>query len=120
MGDFNLLDEIYFTGRDKYKSIQSLLSKGLIMKIAAEIYTSNFEADPSDIIRRNLFQIIAEKFPGSLISHRSAFELAPFQDNIFVTSKYTDKYQLPGVTVNLLKGFGPITGDGYMFGAAFS
>jgi prophage maintenance system killer protein len=120
MGDFNLLDEIYFTGSDKYKSIQSLLSKGLIRKIAPEIYTSNFEANPSDIIRRNLFQIIAEKFPGSVISHRSAFELAPFQDNIFVTSKYTDKYLLPGVTVNLLKGVGPITGDGYMFGAAFS
>src|ERR1035437_4318834 len=120
MGKFDYLDEIYFTGSDKYKSVQSLLSKGLIKKIAPEIYTSKFDAEPSDIIRRNIFQIIAEKFPGSVISHRSAIELAPFQDNIFVTSKYTDKYSLPGITINLLKGPGPISGDASLFGATYS
>ena len=120
MGKFDYLDEIYFTGSDKYKSIQSLLSKGLIKKIAPEIYTSRVDSEPSDIIRRNLFQIISEKFPDSVISHRSAFELTPFQDNIFITSKYTDKYPLPGITINLLRGPGPISGDVSLLGAVYS
>jgi hypothetical protein len=120
MGDFTYLDEIYFTGSDKYKSIQSLLSKGLIKKIAPEIYTSKLEFDPAEIIRKNIFQIIGEKFSTGVISHRSAFELVPYQDTIFVTSKYTDKYLLPGITISLLKGSGPIPGDISLFGATYS
>jgi hypothetical protein len=120
MGNFNYLEEIYFTGSDKYKLIQSLLIKGLIKKIAPEIYTSKLDSEPAEIIRRNIFQIIAKKFPEGVISHRSAFELAAYQDNIFVTTKYTDKYSLPGITINLLKGPAPIPGDGSLFGASYS
>ena len=120
MGNFNFLDEIYFTGSDQYKLIQSLRSKGLIKKIAPEIYSSNLAGEPSEIIRNNIFQIIAQKFPDGIISHRSAIELTPFQDNFFVSAKYTDKYSLPGITLNLLKGPGSISGDLSLYGAKYS
>ena len=108
------LDELVFGTSDKTisKQISREQEKGTLRKIAPKIYTTNLEDDPEVIIRRNLFSVLAHRYPGAVLSHRSALEFKPTTTgDIFITYKYTKKVQLPGVTVNLLEGHGPVKGD---------
>lgn len=101
------LQEIIYGSSDSITSrrISKWEDEGSIRKIAARIYTSNFEDAPESIIRRNLFPILGHLYPGAVLSHRSAFEFAPTSSNqIFVTYKYTKKVELPGITIRFLEG----------------
>ena len=104
---YQILREVVFAGTDKNSSdaISRLLKQGKIRRIAPKTYTTNFEANDADIVKRNLFPIIGRLFPGALLSHRTAFECRPTeQGDIYLTYKYPRKVSLPGVTVHLLKG----------------
>ena len=94
------------------KQITKLLSAGIIRKIAPRVYSSNLDEPIDGIIRRNLFQILGKLYPGTLLSHRSAFEFQPTKTgHIFLTTSYTKKIKLPGITIQFLKGHPPIEGD---------
>ena len=73
--------------KENYK-ISKMLKKKQIRKIAPRIYSTNFEEEPSEIIKRNILEILASLYPGAVLSHRSAFEFKPTSTNqIFVTYK---------------------------------
>ena len=54
---YQVLHEVMFAGTDKKSSdaISKLLKQGKIRRIAPKIYTTNFEANGEDIVRRNIF-----------------------------------------------------------------
>ncbi|MHB8581127.1 MAG: Fic family protein, partial [Ignavibacteriaceae bacterium] len=105
--------------QDAYK-ISKMLRDNQIRKIAPRVYSANFEETPSEIIRRNILEILSNLYPQAVLSHRSAFEFKPTAANqIFVTYSYTRKIKLPGVTINFLEGKGPVEGDNKMIGELF-
>ncbi|MCK4745856.1 MAG: cell filamentation protein Fic, partial [Bacteroidales bacterium] len=88
------LGEVLFGTSDKQVSrrISKLLGEGRIRKIAPRLYTTNLSEPEDVIIRRNLFEIITNLYPGAMITHRSAFEYEPTKaGHIFLTYKYTRK-----------------------------
>jgi hypothetical protein len=94
------------------RSISQLLAQGKIKKLFPKVYTSNLTDSAEKIIQRNFYFILGRLFPGAVISYRSAFELKPTKQNqFFLTYSYTKRIRLPGYTVHLLKGHGPVTGD---------
>jgi hypothetical protein len=102
------------------KQISKLLSVGVIKKIAPRIYTSNLDEPIEEIIQRNLFKILGTLYPGTLLSHRSAFEFQPTpSEHLFITTSYTKKVKLPGVTIQFLSGMSPIEGDNVLSGELF-
>ena len=104
---YQVLHEVMFAGTDKKSSdaISKLLKQGKIRRIAPKIYTTNFEANGEDIVRRNIFSILGRLYPGAILSHRTAFECMPTSSgDIYLTYKYSRKISLPGVTVHLLEG----------------
>lgn len=108
------LQEIIYSSSDKKISKQiSILEKaGKVRKIAPRIYTSNLTDTDSAIIRRNVFSILGNLYPGALLSHRSALEFKPTATGqIFVTYTYTKKIRLPGITIHFMEGTGAIEGD---------
>jgi len=108
------LNEVIFGSADKKisRQISKLHGLGKIRKIAPRLYTSNLTDPEEAIVRRNLFEILKNLYPGSMISHRSAFEFKPTEtDQIFLTYKYTKKIRLPGITIRFLEGPGPLHGD---------
>jgi hypothetical protein len=108
------LQEVIFSSSDRAQSkvISKLLEKKLIRKIAPRIYSGQFNDQPETIIRRNIFNILGNLYPGAILSHRSAIEFQPTATgNIFLTYTYTKKIQLPGLTIHFLEGTGPIKGD---------
>ncbi|WP_373516307.1 Fic family protein [Pricia sp.] len=114
------LQEIIYGSPDPVTSrrISKWEGEGIVRKIAPRIYTSNLEETRAAIIRRNLFPILGNLYPGAVLSHRSAFEFAPtVKDQIFVTYKYTKKIQLPGITIRFMEGPKAIEGDTSFSGA---
>lgn len=101
------LQEIIFSSSNTTLSrkISGLEKEGRLKKIAPRIYTSNLNEDPADIIRRNIFKIVGHQYPGILLSHRSAFEYKlTSTGDLFFTSTYSRKVELPGVTLNIMAG----------------
>lgn len=96
----------------EYYKNSKLVKAKKIRKIAPRIYSANFEDKPSEIIHRNILEILGKLYPGAVLSHRSAIEYKPTSTHqIYVTHTYTKKVRLPGVTINFLEGKGPLEGD---------
>jgi Fic family protein len=96
------------------------LKAGTIRKIAPRIYSSNLKESKEEIVKKNLFFILARLYPGAVLSHRSAFEFQPTKaGHIFLTYSYTKKIELPGVSIRLLQGQGAIDGDNILSGELY-
>jgi fido (protein-threonine AMPylation protein) len=108
------MSELIFASSNPQEAYRTskLLQEKKIRKIAPRIYTNNFDESPSDIVRRNILEILGKLYSGAVLSHRSSFEFKPTSTHqIFVTYSYTKKIRLPGVTINFLQGKSPIEGD---------
>lgn len=116
------LQEVIFSSSNKNlsKQISKLEKAGEIRKIAPRIYTSNLIDEPEVIITKNIFTILGNLYPNSVLSHRSALEFKPTSaGHIFVTYTYTKKIKLPGITIRFMEGNGPIEGDNLFSGELF-
>lgn len=116
------LQEVIFGSKDSTISnqVSKLLKAGALRKIAPRIYSPNMEEPVEEIIARNLFQILGNLYPGTILSHRSAFEFQPTKTGqLFLTTTYTKKVHLPGVTLQFLAGAPPMEGDNQFSGELF-
>ena len=105
--------EIVFGSSDTRVSeaISRRVKSGQLRKLAGRIYSPNLADDPEAIIRRNLYIILGQLYPGAVISHRSALEGGLTENNtLFLSYKYTRKVALPGITLRFLEG--PVMTDG--------
>ena len=117
----DLNKEIVFASSDPDVShaIARLVKQGKLKRIAPRLYTTNLIDSPENIIRRNILKIIQWRFPGAVISHRSAREMRLTANGFFfLTGTFNRKVtDLPGVVIVVIKGpeadkndmaFGPI------------
>ncbi|MDR1610172.1 MAG: Fic family protein [Candidatus Symbiothrix sp.] len=107
--------EILFASSDAVVSrkISQLEKVGTLKKIAPRIYTTNLLDSPESIVKRNLIDILAWRFPGAVISHRSANELRPTETgDFFITYTFNRKIMdIPGVRLNVLQGKPALNND---------
>jgi hypothetical protein len=108
------LPEILFSSSDpsQSRSLSRMIKEGVIRKIAPKVYSSNLLDAPEKIILRNIYPIIGRLYPGSVLSFRSALEtkLSP-NKNLYLTYRYKNNVELPGVTLRFSKGPGPVEDD---------
>jgi hypothetical protein len=112
------VQEIIFGSSEKgeSKDITAQLRDNLIRKIAPKIYTTNLTDQPSAIVKRNWFWILAHQYSDGLLSHRSALEFKPTPGgHIFLTHSYSKNISLPGLHIHLIKGPTKIEGDTIFF-----
>ncbi|WP_352423735.1 Fic family protein [Proteiniphilum sp.] len=107
--------EIIFGTSDSVESrrITRMEKEGKLKKIAPRIYTSNLLDSDSNIIRRNLLEVIAWRLPGAIISHRSAFSMAPTPTGDFFLTAGSSRLidDIPGIRLNVMKGLDPLPSD---------
>jgi fido (protein-threonine AMPylation protein) len=112
---FNLSKEIIFSSSNSSVSrkISFAEKAGKLKKIAPRIYTSNLLDSSESIVKRNLIDILAWRYPNAVISHRSAQELRPTDSaEFFLTYNFRKKISdLPGITININEGPNAIEGD---------
>jgi hypothetical protein len=73
--------------------------------------------EPEAIVRRNLWPAVSLLAPGAVIGYRTALEMAPATDGTVFLTGTTRKGQLelPGITLRLIPGPGPLEGDQPLF-----
>jgi hypothetical protein len=108
------LDELIFNSLEpaETKRLKMSVSEGRLRKIAPRVYSTDFSTPVELIVKRNLFHILNNLYPGILLSHRSAFEIKPtYTNRLFLTYKYSRKILFPGITLCILKGSAPLEDD---------
>ncbi len=104
----NLQKEIIFGSNDPKEArlITKAEKTGKLRKIASKIYTTNMLDAPENIVRRNLFDILAWRLPGAILSHRSGATLRPTdKGNLYLTSTFTKRIDnIPGIILNVMVG----------------
>jgi hypothetical protein len=105
--------EVFFSTTATSRAIRRLLESGEVRHIAGRLYTKNL-ADPlEDVVRRNIWEIVAGYFPGAVIVDRTAFELRPSgeEGSVFLCAHTRRVVRLPGLVLNCRRGPGPVSGD---------
>jgi hypothetical protein len=111
----NLSKEIIFSSSDPSisRKISAAEKAGKLKKLTPRIYTTNLLDSEENIVKRNLIDILAWRYPNAVISHRSAQELRPTEDGeFFLTYNFRKKISdLPGITLNMNEGPKAVEGD---------
>lgn len=106
------MPEVVLSTREASYRISREVSAGRLKKIAPRLYTTRVKEAPEKVIRRNLWDVVGLLSPGSVISQRTALELKPTPDgSVYITGRYPRTLRLPGVTVRIVRGPGPVEGD---------
>ncbi len=106
--------EVVFADASTSKRYQREVAAGRMRRIARGLYTTNLLDGLEVIVQRNRLEIVGHLFPGSVVSHRSAIEIgAALQPHLFVSGAVgkARNLMLPGLTIHLLPGAGPLPGD---------
>lgn len=79
---------------------------GKLRKLASRLYTKDLANAPENIVRRNLWPIVAGYFPDAIIADRTALEGAPAKDGsvFLVSQKGQSDVALPGFTLRPRRG----------------
>ena len=93
---------------------------GTARKLGPRLYTRNMTDPLEAIVSRNLWPIVAMLMPGSVVSHRTAFENRAAPDgSVFLSAAYPRQIRLPGVIIRQVEGKGPVSGDMPYMGALY-
>jgi hypothetical protein len=95
------LPETFVSTSGTTKLASKAVRSGKLRKLASRLYTRDLTSAPADIVRRNLWPIVAGYFPSALIADRTALEGVPAKDgSVFLVSqeRHSD-IVLPGFTL---------------------
>ncbi len=100
------------SSRSDARRLQRAAGAGELRRLHAGIYTDDLQEDLAVIVRRELYPLCALLAPDALISHRSALEPGPTAaGEVFLTGPYRRSIRLPGLTLRVAEGRGPIASD---------
>lgn len=104
--------EVFLSRADVSRHVSRAVSEGRARKLAPRLYTTNVRDAPEDIVRRNRWHIVSLLYPDTVVSHRTALEGRPAEDDtVFLTGTYNRLRELPGLTISVREGAGPLEGD---------
>lgn len=110
--------EIVLSDASSSDRVTGAVRRGELRKIAPRLYTPNLGDAPEEVVLRNLWVVLALLFPGAVVGYRTALSMRPTPGGkVFLVGGYARTVALPGITVRLVKGPGPVEGDGSYAGA---
>ena len=108
----NELPEAFVSHTAISRAVSRAVKAGRLRKLASRLYTSNLDDAPEDIVKRNLWGIVAGYFPGALVADRTSLEAAPASDgSLCLVSERGRTVKLPGVVLRPRRGPGRIASD---------
>ena len=107
-----MLPEVFVSDRAEAQAIGRMVRAGTARKIGPRLYTRNMRDAPEAVVASSLWPIVALLAPGTVVSHRTAFENRAAPDgSVFLSGPYPRQITLPGVTLRQVQGSGPVAGD---------
>lgn len=105
---------LVLAGQDRANArrLQRMAEQGQLRRIHAGVYTDDLVQPIEAIVRRELYALCAVIAPRCIISHRSALENRPTPGgNYYLTGTYRREIRLPGATLRITEGRGPLESD---------
>jgi hypothetical protein len=104
--------EVFLSRTEISRAVARATAEGRLRKLGPRLYTPSVGDPPGEVIARNRWQVVGLLFPDGVVSHRTALEGGPAPDGtVFLTGSYTRLELLPGLTISIRKGPGPVEGD---------
>jgi hypothetical protein len=85
--------------------------KGLLRKVGPRLYTTDLETPVENLLRRNALLVASLRWPGCVLSHRTALEMRDADGVVFLTGPADKTERLSGLTIKVKRGPGPQEGD---------
>ena len=112
MPDFSKMPEVFVSNADLASAVSRESKRGTLRKLASRLYTRNLKDAPEEIVKRNLWPLVAAYLPGALIADRTALENRPAADgSVFLIADHKRDIVLPGVILRPRKGPAPLDSD---------
>ncbi len=112
MPAFTDLPEAFVSTASLSRVVSSAVKRGALRKLGSRLYSTNTVDAPEDIVRRNLWPLVAAFVPGALIADRTALENRPAPDgSIFLVAERKRDIVMPGVTLRSRPGVGALDDD---------
>jgi hypothetical protein len=112
MPDFSAMPEVFVSDADLAAAVSREVKRGALRKLASRLYTRNLEDPPEQIVRRNLWPLVASYLPGALIADRTALENRPAPDgSVFLVAAHKRAIELPGAVLRPRRGHPPLESD---------
>lgn len=115
-----MVSSIVFAAGQPASTISARVARGELRRIAAGVYTTDVQTDPTLVTKREWHTIVGGMIPNAVITDRSAPTGGPVDDILYVAHERRDReISLPGLTVLARRGAGPTDGDVALPGGLF-
>lgn len=105
MADLIQNAELVLSTTETAKAVHRSVAKGELRQIGKGLYTKNRTDSDEAIIRRHIWWIVGQFFPGAIVADRTALESRPAQDgSVFIIHERATDLELPGLKVRPRKG----------------
>ena len=84
----DILPEVVFAAESDpaaARRVRRLAAEGRLRRLYSGVYTSNTDGPPETVVLRHWQAIVGHLLPGSVLSHRSAFDGKPHDGNLVLT-----------------------------------
>ena len=114
------MPEVFVSRASISAEVTRRVAQGRLRKLASRLYSRDLDSEPQDLVRRNLWDIVAGYFPGALVADRTALELEPAADGsvCLVTPRGAD-IEMPGSILRPRRGAPPTPQDRPFLGHLF-
>lgn len=92
-------------------TLHDRVARGDLARLARGIYTNEVGADPTEVVRRTWREIVGRRFPGAVVTDRSAIWAQPHDGYLFIASSRDGRLSLPGLEIVSRKGPAAVEGD---------
>lgn len=111
--------EVFVSDRTISKAVSAAVARGELRKLGSRLYSRNLDEEPSRLVRRHWYYLVASYYPDALITDRTALENQPAPDGsvCLISAKKRD-IVLPGLVLRPRKGAAPLESDRPFIGGA--
>ena len=106
------MPEAFVSDATTSRAVSRALNVGKLRKLASRLYTGNLADPPEEVVKRNLWTIVAGYFPGALVADRTGLESVPAGDgSVCLVSPTGRDIELPGHILRPRRGVAPLPSD---------
>jgi hypothetical protein len=105
------LPVLFLSDSSMTADVATATRKGLLRKVGPRLYTTDLETPIENLLRRNALLVASLRWPGCVISHRTALEMRDADGVVFLTGPADKTERLSGLTIKVKRGPGPQEGD---------
>lgn len=105
------LPVLFLSNSELTADVAKATRQGLLRKVGPKLYTTDLVTAPETLLRKNALGVASLRYPGCVLSHRTALEMMPADGVVFLTGPHDHTERLSGLTLKIKQGPGWQPGD---------